>query len=85
MLSQEKKPIAFFSKALGPSALGLSTYEKELKAILLAIEKRRHYLQIRPLVIKKDHLSFKHLLEQKLTHPVQDPNQVVGIRVYYRV
>jgi RNase H-like domain found in reverse transcriptase/Reverse transcriptase (RNA-dependent DNA polymerase)/Integrase zinc binding domain len=71
VLSQEKKPIAFFSKVLGPRALSLSTYEKELKAILLAIDKWRHYLQIQPFVIKIDHQSLKYLLEQKLTHPLQ--------------
>jgi Reverse transcriptase (RNA-dependent DNA polymerase)/RNase H-like domain found in reverse transcriptase len=62
VLSQEKKPIIFFSKVLGPRALGLSTYEKELKAILLAIDKWRHYLQIQLFMIKINHQSLKHLL-----------------------
>ncbi|XP_026452100.1 uncharacterized protein LOC113352503 [Papaver somniferum] len=30
VLTQEGKPIAFFSKPLGPKSLGFSTYEKEL-------------------------------------------------------
>jgi hypothetical protein len=33
-----------FSKVLGPRGGGLSTYEKELKAILLAVDRWRHYL-----------------------------------------
>ncbi|XP_026453013.1 uncharacterized protein LOC113353717 [Papaver somniferum] len=35
-LLQENKPIAYFSKPLGPKAQALSTYEKEFMAIVLA-------------------------------------------------
>jgi hypothetical protein len=38
VLQQEGHPIAFVSRALGPRAQGLSTYEKECFAILLAID-----------------------------------------------
>jgi hypothetical protein len=37
VLSQEKGPIAYLSKALGVKSLGLSTYEKEFMAIIMAI------------------------------------------------
>ena len=44
VLQQDGHPIAFISKALGPKAQGLSTYEKECMAILLAMDYWRPYL-----------------------------------------
>jgi hypothetical protein len=41
VLMQKGHPIAFLSKALGPKNRGLSTYEKECLAILMAVEKWR--------------------------------------------
>jgi hypothetical protein len=38
VLHQDGHPIAYVSKALGPRTQGLSTYEKESLAILLAVE-----------------------------------------------
>lgn len=38
VLLQKEHPLAFVSKALGPRNKGLSTYEKEYMAILLAVE-----------------------------------------------
>jgi hypothetical protein len=43
---QEGHPIAYVSKALGHKMSGLSIYEKEYVAILLAIEQWRSYLQV---------------------------------------
>ncbi|KAL0398579.1 UNVERIFIED_CONTAM: Retrovirus-related Pol polyprotein from transposon.6 [Sesamum radiatum] len=40
------RPIAYLSKALAPKNLGLSTYEKEFFALLLAVTKWKHYLQV---------------------------------------
>jgi hypothetical protein len=45
VLMQDKHPVAYISKSLGPKMRGLSTYEKEYVAILLAIEQWRAYLQ----------------------------------------
>ncbi|KAH7848172.1 hypothetical protein Vadar_034607 [Vaccinium darrowii] len=44
VLMQEGQPIAFYSKALSSTSLGLSTYEKELLAVVMAVTKWRHYL-----------------------------------------
>jgi len=44
VLMQEGHPIAFVSKALGPRQLALSTYERELLAIVFTITKWKHYL-----------------------------------------
>lgn len=71
VLSQNNKPIAFMSQALSPKHLGLSTYEKELIALLLAVEKWRHYLQPHHFVIKTDHFSLKFLRDQRITASLQ--------------
>lgn len=44
ILLQDGHPLAFISKPLGPRTQGLSTYEKEYLAILLAVDQWRHYL-----------------------------------------
>jgi len=44
VLSQNKKPIAFFSKALADLSLTKSIYKKELMAVVLAIQHWRPYL-----------------------------------------
>jgi RNase H-like domain found in reverse transcriptase len=43
VLMQGRRPIAFLSKALGVKNQALSTYEKELLALLTAVSKWRHY------------------------------------------
>ncbi|KAK8931221.1 hypothetical protein KSP39_PZI016563 [Platanthera zijinensis] len=71
VLSQDSHPIAYFSKALGPRNLSLSAYEKEMLAIVWAVSKWRAYLLGRHFVIKTDHQSLKHLLEQRVSTPAQ--------------
>jgi hypothetical protein len=63
VLMQENHPIAFVNKSLGPKLRGLSTYEKEYVAILLAVEQWRSYLQFQEFVIVTDHRSLSHLSE----------------------
>lgn len=66
---QDNRPLAFLSQALALKNQGLSVYEKELIAVLKAVEKWRHYLEGRPFVIKTDHESLKFLLQQRMhTH-----------------
>lgn len=66
MLMQQGHPLAFVSKALGPKTRGLSTYEKEYLAILMAVEQWRHYLQHAEFFIHTDQRSLIHLNEQRL-------------------
>lgn len=70
VLMQDKHPIAFVSKALVLKHMGLSVYEKELLALVLAVTKWRSYLLGRHFIIKTDHHSLKYLVEQKLVTPV---------------
>jgi len=63
VLMQEGHPIAYLSKLLSGRNQGLSTYEKECMAILLAVDKWRCYLQHQQFGIKTDHKSLLFLTE----------------------
>ena len=67
VLMQEGHPIAFYSKAISERALGRSTYEKELMAIVHFILKWLSYLIGWRFRIRTDHRSLKYLLEQRIT------------------
>ncbi|XP_071928112.1 uncharacterized protein [Coffea arabica] len=68
VLMQEGKPIAYFSEKLNGAALNYSTYDKELYALVRALETWQHYLRASEFVIKTDHESLKHLKgQQKLS------------------
>ena len=71
ILSQDNQPIAYYSEALKGKARLLSTYDKEMLAVVKAVRKWRPYLLGRTFVIKTDHQSLKYLLEQRLTTPSQ--------------
>jgi hypothetical protein len=64
VLMQDGHPLAYFSKALGPKTRGLSTYEKEFMAILLAVQQWRSYLQFQEFVILTDQRSLTQLSDQ---------------------
>lgn len=66
VLSQNGHPLAYVSKALGPKTRGLSTYEKEYMAILLAVEQWRSYLQHSEFTIYTDQKSLAQLDTQHL-------------------
>ena len=63
ILSQQNQPVAYFSEALKGSALALSTYEKEMLAIVKAIRKWRPYLIGKPFTVRTDQKSLKYFLE----------------------
>jgi hypothetical protein len=71
VLTQNSHPVAYFSAALKGTSLTLSTYEKEMLAIVKAIRKWRHYLLGKPFIVRTDHKSLKYLLEQRITTPAQ--------------
>lgn len=62
ILIQANHPLAFISKALGTKTKGLSTYEEEYLAILVAVDQWRHYLQSGEFTIYTD---------QKKSYPAQ--------------
>ncbi|CAM8910725.1 unnamed protein product [Rhodiola kirilowii] len=54
VLTQNKRPVAFFSQVLGKRAQMKSVYERELMAIVLAINKWRPYLIGRHFIVRTD-------------------------------
>lgn len=82
---QNKHPVAYLSKALGLRTQGLSTYEKEGLAILLAVEHWRAYLQSREFVIRTDQRSLAHLGDQRLTTVWQQKIMTKLLGLQYRI
>jgi hypothetical protein len=66
VLLQAGHPLAYVSKPLGSKTQGLSTYEKEYLAILVAVEKWRSYLQLTEFEIHTDQQALVHLNDQRL-------------------
>jgi len=69
VLMQEGWPLACISQGLAPKHLGLSVYEKELIAMLVEVDRWRHYFENNTFIICTDHESLQFLLQQRLhTH-----------------
>ncbi|KAF7821193.1 reverse transcriptase [Senna tora] len=64
VLMQDKRPIAYFSEKLNGATLNYSTYDKELYALVRALETWQHYSWSKEFVIHTDHESLKHLKGQ---------------------
>ncbi|KAH9705002.1 Endonuclease [Citrus sinensis] len=64
VLMQEGRPIAYFSEKLSGAALNYPTYDKEMYALVRALETWQHYLLPKEFVIHTDHESLKHLKGQ---------------------
>ena len=79
-MMQEGMPIAYLSKELTPKHLGLSTYEKELLAVIMASQKWRAYLLGHRFIIKTDHEVIKHFVEHKISTSFQQKwlSQLLG-------
>lgn len=71
VLMQEQHPLAFLSKSLGPKWQKLSVYEKELLAVVHAVQKWEQYLMGNHFIIKTDQKSLKWLLQQRISTPFQ--------------
>ncbi|XP_052483251.1 uncharacterized protein LOC128036927 [Gossypium raimondii] len=61
---QDGRPIAYFSEKLNGATLNYPTYDKELYALVRALETWQHYLWPKEFVIHSDHEALKHLKGQ---------------------
>jgi hypothetical protein len=71
VLMKEGRPLAFTIKQLSEKNLGKPIYEKEMLAILHAIELWCPYLLGKHFQIKTDHQSLKYFLEQRISSQEQ--------------
>ncbi|GJY50086.1 putative mitochondrial protein [Tanacetum coccineum] len=71
ILSQDDHPVAYFSKGFSPSNRFKSAYDRELLALVLAVQKWNHYLLGHHFLIRTDHYTLKFLLEQRITSTEQ--------------
>ena len=69
MLSQNGHLIAFFIQKLSPRAQTKSMYERELMAVVLSVQKWRHYLLRKKFTIISEKKALKFLLEQRKVQP----------------
>jgi hypothetical protein len=54
VLTQEDRPIAYFSEKLNETKMKYSTYDKEFYAIIQALKKWRHYLIPKEFILYSD-------------------------------
>nr|ADX31265.1 unknown [Triticum aestivum] len=82
VLMQDFHPLAYLSKALAPRNLGLSAYEKECLALILAVDHWRPYLQHAEFLVRTDQKSLLNLTDQRLNTPIQQRafTKLVGLQ-----
>lgn len=67
ILHQGQGPIAFFSRTVAPQHAKLAAYERELIRLVQAVRHWRSYLWTAEFIVRTDHYSLKHLLDQCLS------------------
>jgi hypothetical protein len=65
ILSQDDKPVAYFSKKLDDAKLKYSMYDKEFYAIIQALKKWRHYLIPKEFVLYSDNHALQFVSQQE--------------------
>jgi hypothetical protein len=65
VLSQDDRPIAYFSEKLNEAKVKYSTYDKEFYAIIQALKKWRHYLIPKEFVLYSDNHALQFVTQQE--------------------
>jgi hypothetical protein len=61
VLSQDNKPIEYFSEKLNETKMKYSTYDKEFYEVIQALKKWRHYLVPKEFVLYNDNLALQFI------------------------
>lgn len=65
VLSQNHRPIAYYSHTLSARARMKSVYERELMAVVMVVQRWRPYLLGHRFIVRTDQQALKHLLDQR--------------------
>jgi hypothetical protein len=65
VLSQDDRPVAYFSEKLDDAKMKYSTYDKEFYAIIRALKKWRHYLIPKEFVLYSDNHALQFVSQQE--------------------
>ncbi|KAA0039461.1 Ty3/gypsy retrotransposon protein [Cucumis melo var. makuwa] len=69
VLVQDKRPVAYYSHTLALRDRGRPVYERELMAVVLAVQRWHPYLLIGRFRVKTDQKALKFLLDQRIIQP----------------
>lgn len=84
VLMQEGHPISYLSKALGPKAQALSTYEKECLAVILAVEKLFTACSIYIGNRSQESDTLARSKNQQ-SYATENVVEVIGTKIYYTI
>jgi hypothetical protein len=65
VLSQDDRPVAYFSEKLNEEKIKYSTYDKEFYAVIQALKKWRHYLVPKEFVLYNDNHALQFVTQQE--------------------
>jgi hypothetical protein len=65
VLSQDNRPVAYFSEKMNDDKRNYSTYDKEFYAFIQALKKWRHYLVPKEFVLYSDKHALEFIIRQE--------------------